>query len=550
MKTKKILSLLLALAMVLSLIPAALAAEDMMVIAPNPNAVAKVDDMARLEVLVDNIAAGYTESTDAWVIMDMAAYGRLGLGDAKTSDAAKGAYIDTAISDITAEGAADTVIAKAILGLSALGVDANKLYPAFADAAVSAVDALSAAEHSPSGWCAPYTFAAFNQGKWDTDKVETALIDTVLATQGEDGAWSEWGDSVQTTSNMITGLAFYKNQAKVKAAIDKALAFLSAAQAEDGTWDAYGYGPDSNTAAMVVIALAANGINPDTDERFIKNGVSALDFLLRYAYEDNTGFGYQSNANGGASDAYATEQAFRASVAAYQVMKTSKAFNVYDFSAGAKAPAYQSEVGLSGKHADVKKVGIVKADITFSDIAEHENKAQIEALAQRAVITGKEDGSFFDPDADMTRAEFATIVVKALGLAPAESDVFSDVPAGKWYSGFVGTAHAYGIVNGKGDGSYFDPFGTISRQEAACMVARAARLAGMSDTMDDTAVNNMLAQFGDYTDVAGWAKADVAFCYHSNILDQADWDVQPNVAILRCEIAEMLYHLLETAKLL
>ena len=128
---------------------------------------------------------------------------------------------------------------------------------------------------------------------------------------------------------MIAGLSFYQGtDEKIEEAIENAVAYLHESQESDGRFDD-GYGPDANVAAMAVIGLCAAGVNPDTDDRFVKDGVSALDGLLSFALTDNSGFGYNDNSS---INAYATEQAFRALIAAKQVMKTGKAFNIYDFS--------------------------------------------------------------------------------------------------------------------------------------------------------------------------------------------------------------------------
>jgi len=50
--------------------------------------------------------------------------------------------------------------------------------------------------------------------------------------------------------------------------------------------------------------------------------------------------------------------------------------------------------------------------------------------------------------------------------------------------------------------------------------------------------------------IGEWARESMAFCYGEDILDQSDWDVEPNRAILRCEIAQMLYNMLAKAKLM
>ncbi len=149
----------------------------------------------------------------------------------------------------------------------------------------------------------------------------------------------------------------------------------------------------------------------------------------------------------------------------------------------------------------------------------------------------------------MSRAEYATIVVKSLGLTPAATDKFNDVEALAWYGPYIGTANTYGIVNGRSD-TVFDPEGTITRQEAAVMVARAAALCGMDTAMTPSEVHDMLAQFTDYVKVADWARESVAFCYAEDLLDQSDLAILPQTAIGRGEIAQILFNMLGRANLL
>lgn len=289
-----------------------------------------------LKTIMDNIAAGYVDSTGEWVVMDMGAYAAtFPEAESKTTADAKQSYLNTVIGKLSAASVGETTYSKSILALAAQGIDPAQLYAVNSNTAINAIEGLSSKTHGSSAWVAPYTMAALNQGDYDTDAAEQAIIDAVLENQKEDGSWAEWGDSIQTTSNMIAGLAFYAGDEEVDAAIAKAVEYLSSVQEEDGSFDAYGSGADGNTMAMVVIGLAANGINPDTDYRFIKNGNSALDALLSFAVEGNNGFGYTSNATINAS---ATEQGFRALIAAYNVMSTGIAYNVYDHSGNSLTP--------------------------------------------------------------------------------------------------------------------------------------------------------------------------------------------------------------------
>ena len=82
------------------------------------------------------------------------------------------------------------------------------------------------------------------------------------------------------------------------------------------------------------------------------------------------------------------------------------------------------------------------------------------------------------------------------------------------------------------------------------MLARAAKLCGMDVELENYEILNWLAQFGDYTTVSDWAKESMAFCYSEDILDQNDLNARPNRAVMRCEMAQMIYNLLGKAKLL
>ncbi|MDO4517011.1 MAG: S-layer homology domain-containing protein [Bacillota bacterium] len=305
-------------------------------------------DASKIAALMDGIASGYTDTyNNSKVIIDMAAYEDFKPTTThKLSADAKQKYVNFVASSVTDSSAGDTIFALSMISLQGLGYDPQQLYPVNSNTALNIVTKLNGATHSESAWNAPYTLAAYNQGSYDTDSYEQALITKILAKQKSNGSWTEWGDSIQTTSNMIVGLSFYRDQETVKAAINKAVTYLSNQQKANGTFDAYGSGPDTDACANVVMALATVGINPDTDQRFIKNGNSALDGLLLFALEDNSGFGYQDNIT---LNPYATEEGFRALIAAAQVMSTGEPYNIYDFSANPVTPARETSNSSSDK---------------------------------------------------------------------------------------------------------------------------------------------------------------------------------------------------------
>ena len=157
------------------------------------------------------------------------------------------------------------------------------------------------------------------------------LIDRILSEQVKaDGGWAlggadEEASDVDVTAMTIQALApYYKTNAKVKTAVDKGLTWLSEHQQEDGGFASWG-AVNSESCAQVIVALAALGIDPLTDSRFIKNGITALDALCGYYTQDDTlgkGFAHVKQSSGGyvggAYNQMATEQAYYALNAYYR----------------------------------------------------------------------------------------------------------------------------------------------------------------------------------------------------------------------------------------
>ena len=149
-----------------------------------------------------------------------------------------------------------------------------------------------------------------------------ALIDELLSVQTSDGGWAITGDEADSdmTGMALQALApYYKTDLKVQEAVDKAVARLSKMQNDDGGFSTFGGGgkiATSESTSQVIVALTALGINPDTDERFVKNGYSAIDALLKY-YVAGGGFKHVLDSQ---IDGMATEQAYYALTAYYRFL--------------------------------------------------------------------------------------------------------------------------------------------------------------------------------------------------------------------------------------
>ena len=399
-----------------------------------------------------------------------------------------------------------------------------------------------------------WALIALDSGNYDIPKNPAAktqatrqlYIDEIVTNQKKDGGWSltDTGDSdVDITAMALQALAKYQDQKAVKSATDKALDYLSDVQDSKGGYASWGT-TNVESVAQVVVALCELGIDLG-DSRFVKNGHTLTENLLSFR-QSNGGFYHVLDGSDG-NNQMSAEQGFYALVAINRAENGKN--SLYRMGDVIKATTKPSTTVKKGSaDASVSVPAVTAPGTTFSDVKNHANKAAIEALASRGIINGMGKGTFA-PNKTMTRAEFAAIVTRALGLAAKDTKAFTDVPSSKWYAGYIGTANSSGIVNGVGSGK-FNPDGTITRQEAAAMVARAAKLCGLDPSMDEAATKDMLAQFGDYRSVASWAKKPMAFCYSVNILDQSDLNIEPTKAILRCEIAQMLYNMLSAAELI
>ncbi len=160
------------------------------------------------------------------------------------------------------------------------------------------------------------------------DVTRNKLISSILAAQLGDGGWALSGNTSEpdVTAMAIQALAScYRTHSDVENAVERALNYLSEVQSPDGGYG-IGVGATCESAAQVVVALTALGIDPDTDSHFVKNGVSVLDAMCAYAV-DGGGFKHIS---GGKIDDMATEQGYYA-LTAYFRMKAGNT-SLYDMS--------------------------------------------------------------------------------------------------------------------------------------------------------------------------------------------------------------------------
>ena len=157
-----------------------------------------------------------------------------------------------------------------------------------------------------------------------------ALVETILSLQKDSGAWyinsTNTTDDVDMTAMAIQALApYYKTNEAVKAAVDKALTWLSTMQKSDGSFaEMAGVASSSESTAQVLVALCALGIDPTADARFAKNSFHVVDGLLTFY----TGEAFKHQLADATVDQMGTEQSYYA-LAAYMRLTGGRSF-LYD----------------------------------------------------------------------------------------------------------------------------------------------------------------------------------------------------------------------------
>ena len=178
-----------------------------------------------------------------------------------------------------------------------------------------------------------WALIALDSGSYATSdpEIRQKCVDSILSMQHNDGGWSLVTAKAQPSNVDITGMTLtalypYREQAGVKEACEKAIAWLSESQLDNGGFP-YGTGETSESCVWAIVACTVWGIDPDTDPRFIKNGHSAIDNLLTYYVEEEAMF---EHGRGAGSNAMATDQACYALVAYDRFVNSRE--GLFDFS--------------------------------------------------------------------------------------------------------------------------------------------------------------------------------------------------------------------------
>lgn len=219
----------------------------------------------------------------------------------------------------------------------------------------------------------------------------------------------------------------------------------------------------------------------------------------------------------------------------------------------------QTEVSEPGIYA------IMMRQIAFEDLNGHWARKSIEVLAARGIVNGKSD-KLYAPEASVTRAEFAKLLVGAMGLKPFEGTKtsFADVKRGDWHFGYVEAAAAAGLV--QGDAGKFRPNDAVTREQMTVMLMRAIESMDTHDVQGELIVGNetktadtqkeaeanksasteqVLLPYADGDQVSGWAREAVASAIEAGLIQGSGHKLSPQGLTTRAQAGTVIYRLLD-----
>ncbi|OEF97377.1 S-layer homology domain-containing protein [Desulfuribacillus alkaliarsenatis] len=187
----------------------------------------------------------------------------------------------------------------------------------------------------------------------------------------------------------------------------------------------------------------------------------------------------------------------------------------------------------------------VRATDRFSDLApSHWAYETIMEMVELGILSGYPDGTF-RPNNTVTRAEFATIMVRALDLnqAPVRTVTFADVPAGHWAHGVVEAAKEYltGYRDGRTGQLTFEPNSVAVREDVAVAMVKAQGVGNVNPNL------TLLNQFSDQGQISPALRNHVAIAVEYGYMRGTNIGFEPQKALTRAEACALLSRIIKEA---
>lgn len=173
----------------------------------------------------------------------------------------------------------------------------------------------------------------------------------------------------------------------------------------------------------------------------------------------------------------------------------------------------------------------------------------IEVLTAKHIVQGTSE-TLFSPSKTVTRAEFSSMIVKALSLDRLITDrkeeaAYSDVRKGDWYYEDVKIMHQLQITKGYDDGT-FKPNDPVTREQMVVMMMNALQILGQVQGGNVQASGK---PFADQNEISSWAKSSVNKAKEMKIiLGTGQHLFMPKQSSNRADTAVLIWKTLQHAK--
>lgn len=191
----------------------------------------------------------------------------------------------------------------------------------------------------------------------------------------------------------------------------------------------------------------------------------------------------------------------------------------------------------SGDNTTIKKTAN-----PFRDVSESDWFFDYVMYAYEKGLMKGTEADLFEPETDVTRAMFVTVLHRMEGTPRVGTVNFDDVDGGEYYADAVAWAQENKIVNGTTE-TTFEPNAKITREQMAAIVYRYARYKGRSIYAAET------AEYIDSDSISDYAKDAVNWLsYHKILLGNADGTFAPQKNSTRAETAAVFQRIAENLK--
>lgn len=193
-----------------------------------------------------------------------------------------------------------------------------------------------------------------------------------------------------------------------------------------------------------------------------------------------------------------------------------------------------------GNYSDVRQVSVeiarTEAAVSFADMQQHRANLAATVMEERKIMQGhlRGEGYYFDPDDTVSREEFVVMAMKALNLRP-RADISStffddDAKITPECKGYVGTAQAMGYIIGDFDGTSL----CFSPTEPISRAEAAVILCRMMGKAD---LGGTVSVFADQAQVWGQANKSLHYLCECGAFCLSDGNIRPDDALTRGDAA-------------